>query len=212
MAFETFTRHQYKYYKTLVLFTITLSVTACLTPVRYEGVSLPQTNALTQVTQTDEATHASITALTQALCQLSPTIKTEEAAILAQEAHNYPMHLANIWQISSPPLLHNLMRNSGKREYGLCIDWTYAMRQRMRGLELNSFDWHWGIANQGSEWREHSTLVVTAKNAPFTQGIILDPWRNSGRLFWSAVNNDTKYNWQPYTEPEGWTPSHLESF
>jgi hypothetical protein len=184
---------------------------ACITPVHYEGVSVPQ-GGLTEVLRMDAATRASVTALAAELRSLSPSVSAQDAATLASEAHAYPLHLANVWQITSPPLINNLLRNQGKVEYGLCIDWTYAMRQRMRGLGLQSFDWYWGIANEGSELFEHSTLVVVAKGEPFTKGIILDPWRNSGKLFWARIGGDAKYEWKPYTEPEGWSPSRVEGF
>jgi uncharacterized coiled-coil protein SlyX len=196
--------------RTTVL-SVCFALTACLTAVQYNGVTSLGTG-LTEAAQLDAQTQNSIAALTQALQKMSPNILPEEAAVLAREAHLYPMYLANVWEITSPPLLHNWRRNAGKREYGLCIDWTYAMRQRMRGLTLNSFDWHWGIANEGSEWREHSTLVVTPKGAAFGEGVILDPWRNSGKLFWARIGADERYDWKPYDEPEGWTPSRLESF
>ncbi len=186
------------------------SLAACsVVPVHYEGVRLHQ-GGLTELLRMDDATRASVDALSRTLRQLSPRISTQDANTLAREAHAYPLHLANVWQITSPPLLNNYLRNQGKVAYGLCIDWTYAMRLRMRSLGLESFDWHWGIANQGNEFFEHSTLVVTAKGEPFSQGIVLDPWRNSGKLFWSGIGNDPKYEWQPYTEPEGWTPSRVE--
>jgi hypothetical protein len=184
---------------------------ACGTPVRYEGITTSG-YGLTEAASLDEATQASIKQLTQALQALSPTVTANDAATLAREAHLYPMYLANVWNVSSPPLINNYFRNSGKREYGLCIDWAYAMRERMRQLGLNSFDWHWGIANQGSEWREHSTLVATAKGAKFETGILLDPWRNSGKLFWSNIDKDPRYRWKLYAEPAGWTPSRLNSF
>jgi hypothetical protein len=182
---------------------------ACATPVHYAGVSLPQ-GGLTELLRMDDTTRASVSALATQLRKLSPKVSELDATTLAREAHVYPMHLANVWQITSPPLINNLLRNQGKVEYGLCIDWTYAMRQRMRGLGLDSFDWFWGIANEGSELFEHSTLVAVAKGDRFDQGVVLDPWRNSGKLFWARIGADPKYEWKPYTEPEGWTPSRVE--
>jgi hypothetical protein len=196
-------------FKYLTIAASAVMLAACMTPVRYEGVNLNH-GGLTELLQMDQTTRASVDALAAQLRKLSPAVSAQDAATLAREAHTYPMHLANVWQVSSPPLLNNYMRNQGKVEYGLCIDWTYAMRQRMRGLGLDSFDWFWGIANEGSELREHSTLVAVAKGAPFEQGVVLDPWRNSGKLFWAAIGKDPKYDWKPYTEPEGWTPSRVE--
>jgi hypothetical protein len=145
-------------------------------------------------------------ALAASLQALSPSVSAQDAQLLAHEAHIYPLHLANMWQISDSPLLHNLATNNGEREYGLCIDWTYALRERMKTLGFTSFDWHWGIANEGSALREHSTLVVTAKGAPFASGIALDPWRHSGRLFWARLPNDAKYDWKPYLDGDNWQP------
>ena len=45
-----------------------------------------------------------------------------------------------------------------------------------------TLDLHWGIARAGTQ-REHNSVVVTAKGAPFTTGIVLDAWRHSGRLY-----------------------------
>ena len=196
-------------YKILSILASAALLAACATPVRYEGVSVPQ-GGVSEILRMDETTRASVAALAATLLGLSPAVSAQEASLLASESHIYPLHLANVWQITSPPLINNLLRNQGKVEYGLCIDWTYAMRQRMRGLGLNSFDWYWGIANEGSDLFEHSTLVATAKGAPFETGVILDPWRNSGKLYWTKIGSDPKYKWKPYTEPDGWTPSRVE--
>jgi hypothetical protein len=198
-----------KVFKKLSTIACAALLSACATAVHYEGVRLQQ-GGLTELLRMDETTKASVAALATQLRGLSPSISAQDAELLATEAHAYPLHLANVWQISSPPLVNNLLRNSGKVEYGLCIDWTYAMRQRMRGLGLVSFDWYWGIANEGSDLFEHSTLVAVAKGQPFEKGVILDPWRNSGKLFWARIGSDAKYDWKPYTEPEGWTPSRVE--
>jgi hypothetical protein len=196
-------------FKKGLLLASTALLAACITPVNYPGVTSSATGA-SEMLKMDEATRSSVTTLAAALRQLNPAISEQDANTLARESHIYPMYLANVWEVTSPPLIHNVLRNYGKREYGLCIDWTYAMRQRMRGLNLDSFDWYWGIANEGSDLFEHSTLVATAKGAPFEQGIILDPWRNSGKLYWAKVGEDPKYKWKLYNEPEGWTPSRLE--
>jgi len=36
-------------------------------------------------------------------------------------------------------------------------------------------------------------LVVTARNQPFEDGIVLDGWRKAGRLFWCHVKEDHEY-------------------
>ena len=206
MAFKAMS-HQFARITVALIAALLLTLlAACNTaPINYQGV-LYQPGSATDMLSMPSATRASIDDLATALVGLSSKVQRADATALAKEAHLYPLHLANVWQVGEYPLLHNLKRNSGEREYGLCIDWTFAMRERMRGMGLGSFDWYWGIANQGSDLFEHSTLVVTAKGQPFTSGIVLDPWRNSGRLFWRAIDQDPKYKWSPYTEPEGWSP------
>jgi hypothetical protein len=191
----------------------TLVVAACAglaactsQPVRYDGVT-SSVYEPSRLAAPSAELRTSIASLASRLRALSSSVTAQDAELLASEAHIYPMHLANVWDLSDSPLLHNVQINSGQRELGLCIDWTFAMRERLRFLLSSAaFDWHWGIANEGSALREHSTLVVTAKGAPFASGIVLDPWRNSGRLFWAPVPTDSKYEWKPYIEAQGWTP------
>ena len=38
--------------------------------------------------------------------------------------------------------------------------------------------------------QEHSSVVLTAPGQAFDQGIVLDAWRHSGRLYWGAVKAD----------------------
>jgi hypothetical protein len=42
---------------------------------------------------------------------------------------------------------------------------------------------------------EHSTAIISAKGDALHDGIILDPWRKGGVLFWSPVREDTRYDW-----------------
>ena len=67
--------------------------------------------------------------------------------------------------------------------------------KRLASLELKSFTLHEGVAYKGSNLREHNTVVVTAKGQEFSIGIVLDPWRNSGNLFWVPVRDD-RYPWK----------------
>ena len=66
---------------------------------------------------------------------------------------------------------------------------------------LQTFDLWWGVAYKGNPWREHSTLIVTAKGRPFETGILLDPWRNSGDLYWSTIKDDLHYPWKYFEGP-----------
>ncbi len=43
-------------------------------------------------------------------------------------------------------------------------------------------------------------MIVSAAGDPLQQGIVLDPWRNSGELFWAPTLTDIDYPWQPRAE------------
>lgn len=169
--------------------------------VQYDNVKLAS-NGKVQVTQMTPELHKSIQELETALIAMQPgSIDPREAREIAYDAHVYPMYLANEWDLTWPPLLHNTLRNANQRKAGLCVDWARAMRARMRTKNLQTFDLYWAVAYKGNAWREHSTLIVTPKGRPMDYGMVLDPWRDSGKLFWSRVKEDTNYPWKYFEGP-----------
>jgi hypothetical protein len=58
------------------------------------------------------------------------------------------------------------------------------------------------VAHPGSDLREHNSVVITARDQPFETGLVLDPWRNSGELYWAAAAHDD-YPWEPLP-PDQW--------
>lgn len=178
---------------------LALLTTGCA--VQYDEVRLtPEGDP--RLTELKPKMRAQIDELTSALIALDPTIiSPKEAADVAHDAYVYPMYLANDWNLTWPPVLHNTLRNTKNRKAGLCVDWARAMRAWMRKKNLQTFDLYWGVAYKGNPWREHSTLVVTAKGKPFNSGIILDPWRNSGKLYWKKVTEDLHYPWKYFEGP-----------
>ena len=68
------------------------------------------------------------------------------------------------------------------------------MITHLKNLKYQSFDLRWGVANKG-EFDEHNSVVVVAKGAPFRTGILIDPWRKSGVLYWAKLGDDPEYKW-----------------
>jgi len=97
--------------------------------------------------------------------------------------------------MSRPAVLHNLLVNTGLRERGLCWHWTQDLLAHLRSLPLPHYQLHWGIAHRGELFREHNSVVVTARGADFATGLVLDPWREAGELLWVAVADDS-YAWE----------------
>jgi hypothetical protein len=136
-----------------------------------------------------------------AILALGDDIKPDEAHRAATIAIEYPLELAQEYQITDPPLMHNILVNMGVKPRGLCVDWTYDLLTRLQQERFRSFGLHWGIANYESAFRiEHSTAIISARGEPLSQGIVLDPWRHSGQLFWAKTLEDPKYQWKPQAE------------
>jgi len=118
-----------------------------------------------------------------------------EAERIAQETLNYSAYLAEEYDLVQPAVLHNVFVRLGFKDRGLCYHWTEDLMRRLKTLELKAYQLHWGVAYRGSELREHNSVIITAKDQAFEEGIVLDPWRNSGELYWALVKSD-RYPWQ----------------
>ena len=143
-----------------------------------------------------------VEALRSALANLNGHADRNEAAKLAETAIQYSNFLAAEYQVVRPAVWHNVLVRMGVKDRGLCYHWTEDLMKRLQRLELKYYRLHWGVAYRGSELREHNSVVVTANGQAFEDGIILDPWRNSGNLYWARVKVD-HYPWK-VRPPEEW--------
>ena len=136
-----------------------------------------------------------------AILDLGDAIDPGEARDAATIAIEYPLLLAEEYEITDSPLMHNFLVNIGVKPRGLCVDWTYDLLVRLQQERFRSLKLHWGIANYDNAFRiEHSTVIISARHRPMQQGLVLDPWRQSGQLFWAKTLEDPKYQWTPHAE------------
>ena len=139
--------------------------------------------------------------LEQAILDLDDEIDPGEARNAAIIAIEYPLQLALEYEVTDSPLMHNFLVNIGAKPRGLCVDWTYDLLVRLQQERFRSLQLHWGIANYDNAFRiEHSTVIISARNQPLQQGLVLDPWRHSGQLFWAKTLDDPQYHWRPHAE------------
>ena len=134
-----------------------------------------------------------VASLRDALLGLSTAVSPRDAARTAARAHETAGNLKREYRVLGPPQFHNFLVNAGVRKRGLCHQWTRDLMAQLSALNPKTLDLHWGTARAGT-LREHNTVVVTAKRQPFADGIVLDPWRHSGRLFVGRVADD-RYPW-----------------
>ncbi|MBA2242664.1 MAG: hypothetical protein H0W04_07215 [Chthoniobacterales bacterium] len=172
----------------LIAAALLLSLTSCETP--------PASRATTEVSRRNQLPTEALAAEIEAL---SPSVRRTEAQRLALCAQLTSAKLARDYHAVAPALLQNLLVNTGFRRRGLCYQWTEDLLSQLQRLKLDSLDLQWGVARAGT-LREHNCAVVTAKGDSFQRGIVLDPWRYGGRLFWRRVPRDY-YPWQRDDSP-----------
>ncbi len=184
-----------------MVFTSRPPVLICLLPVLMALLTAcaTATPPLAELQQVDESQR--IDELQQAILALRADIDRDEARRAAAIAIEYPLQLAEQYEITDPPLLHNFLVNIGAKPRGLCIHWTWDLYARLQQERFRSIDLHWGIANYDNAFRlEHSSVIISARNDSMQQGLILDPWRNGGDLFWAQTLQDPSYVWHPHAE------------
>ncbi|WP_245840880.1 hypothetical protein [Puniceibacterium sediminis] len=139
-----------------------------------------------------------IAELSRAILSLGPNVDPSEASRAARIAVTYPRRLAIEYEITDPPIIHNMKVNAGLRPRGLCWHWAHDMASRLRQEDFQTLDLHHAIANADVTLRiEHSSVVISAAGDDMYDGLILDPWRYGGALYWGPPVQDTAYKWRP---------------
>ncbi|SIT09787.1 hypothetical protein SAMN05421759_11580 [Roseivivax lentus] len=136
-------------------------------------------------------------ALAQAIAALGPDVDPTEAQRAAEIAYAYPLQLAEDWQVEDPPLVHNFKVLEGLREKGLCNDWARAMLERLGQERFETLALHWSTSPPRGFRVIHHSAVISARGETRDEGIVLDPWRWGGVLYWSAPEDDPTYRWGP---------------
>ena len=133
--------------------------------------------------------------LAQAIRKLGPQVDPQEAQRAAQVTYAYTHQLAQEYQIPDPPLIHNTKVNIGTKPRGLCWHWARDIELRLRRENFQTLDLHRAVANHNNLLLEHSTAIISSKGDSLHDGIILDPWRQGGVLFWTPTRKDDRYTW-----------------
>ncbi|MEQ9039246.1 MAG: hypothetical protein RIE24_12925 [Silicimonas sp.] len=144
------------------------------------------------------ATTLEISQLAQEIRALGEGVDPAEAERAARIAYQHTRELAIQYQIVDPPLVHNTKVNMGLKPRGLCWHWAEDMEKRLKAENFETLVLYRAIANADNPYRiDHSTAIIAAKGEGMYEGIVLDPWRKGGYLFWDEVRDDTRYEWIP---------------
>ena len=140
----------------------------------------------------DTQTQHKIQALKRDIVHLG--VRKYQAQRVAKEAVLYAHILASQYNLTWPPLVHNTMVNAGLKKKGLCFEWAEDYYIHFKKQAFDEIALYWGCANE-NKYNEHNALIIAKKGEPFERGIVLDPWRDSGDLYWTGVKKDSKYRW-----------------
>ncbi len=141
-----------------------------------------------------------IAVLAAAIQSLGSDIDPQEAERAARVTYEHTYELALQYQITDGPLLHNTKVNMGKKPRGLCWHWAHDIEKRLKKERFRTLDLHRAVANSNNIRLEHSTAIISRRGDGYQQGIVLDPWRKGGVLFWSPTLEDRRYVWHPRDE------------
>src|SRR5213592_1200715 len=134
----------------------------------------------------------SIKDLAKALTALARDVDPAEAQALSATAHTKARSLKKEYRVFLNPEFTVFLYNIGMRKRGWCGHWAQDIGAELKELKCKTLVLHWGEAYPNTT-SENNALVVTARNQPFQDGIVLDGWRRGGRLFWCPVKNDPEY-------------------
>jgi hypothetical protein len=134
--------------------------------------------------------------LSHLLESLDSTIPQDEAMNLSKDIFYKTQQLTEEFEMTFPPQFHNFLVTVGMREKGLCYHWSDALYAYLIQKKYTSFEFHLVGANIGEYFYEHNALAVVAKGGKVVEGIIIDPWRDSGELYFSKIKDDPNYVWK----------------
>ena len=130
------------------------------------------------------------------LVSLDEHISQSESMGLSKDIYEKTEALEKTFKMTSPPQWHNFLVNTGIREKGLCHHWSDTLYMYLSQKSYASFEFHLMGANIGKYWSEHNALLIVAKGENVKEGIIIDPWRGAGNVYFSTLKEDTSYHWK----------------
>ena len=135
--------------------------------------------------------------LKRQLRSINPEASCFEVQRLDRQIKQSAGRLFNIYDRQTHPLLHNLLVNLGIKQKGLCWHFADALYlDLLKGKQrYPSFCFHLIVSNKGSFW-EHNAVLVTSCHKEIERGVVIDLWRNRGRITHYLLKKDPEYRWR----------------
>ncbi|RXJ89057.1 hypothetical protein CRV01_10590 [Arcobacter sp. CECT 8983] len=133
--------------------------------------------------------------LTNLIVNSSSYIDKQEAEEFSKSIILYSSFLAESYGVNTHPLIHNTLINLNLKEKGLCYHYANDLLKYINYKDFKSFKFKKIVSNRNNYF-EHTALILTRKDISFRNSIVLDAWRNAGKLYFSKVKNDKQYKWE----------------
>ncbi len=140
--------------------------------------------------ETPEARRHRAAQLALGLAHVAPRIPPGEARVFSRVAVERCADLREKYRIGLNHNLHNVLVYWGLKDRGFCWHWQEDLRQTLEAAAHPNLELHAIVASPGSLWHEHHALSVTAPGAAWNEGLVLDPWREEGLLWFGPVKTD----------------------
>jgi len=148
----------------------------------------------------EQVSQSKIDKLAKLLHTLDREVPVKESMYLSRDIFQKTRQLTKEFELTSPPIWHNFLVNIGVRKKGLCFHWSDALYLYLKQRGYQEYRFHLAGANIGEYFSEHNALVITGKDMKVEDGVVIDPWRDSGKLYFSKVKEDKKYVWSHRTD------------
>ena len=132
--------------------------------------------------------------LAQMLKSMDTSIDPVEAEDLAMFSIPYTKRLANSYGLVLSPNFQNFLVNIGLKKKGYCYNYADDLGYALVKRGYKSMDIYRIIHKKGSIF-EHNAILITPHYTT-KKGVVLDGWRNAGKLFYSRLKDDHDYEWK----------------
>lgn len=90
-----------------------------------------------------------------------------------------------------PSWWNNCLVNVGIHRSGLCWQYQDYLYAKLDALTLSHFKAHCSVSNQGRLFYEHHCVVIVPLGGEFHDGLVIDPWKKSGKTVWFATQGES---------------------
>lgn len=138
----------------------------------------------------------------QLLQEIPPGISAQEAQKISSILVDSSERLAHNYKLVAPSWYHNILVNKKLKPRGLCYQHADDLLRELKKYQFSTLYIVQGVRcrNNWQGWRrclEHHCLVIIPKGHPFSDGMVVDSWKDSGNLLAHPVRG-ADHVWTPF--------------